>query len=367
MKVKDFNELNLKRLSELTSPDRAFVTIYLEDKGAIKKIEKKLEEFKVIVKNNPDELQYLEENSKMINSGLEGISKDDFPICIFACWVLEYLEIYSLPIPCGSRVFVDSSPFIKPIAEIRDDFEDFLVVVADNTSSRIYLVSGTIPEEEETVSGHIKNHVRKGGWSQQRYERRRDKQLLHYSKEIVEKIRELSSQHSVNRIILVGSWETIKEIEKVLPQDLKQKLAGEKALDIGKGEDYINKEVLELFTKQERADELEFWEIVKNRYLSGGLAVVGLEPVLKAAREFRIDKLIISENLKITGVRCNQCEHLYYRQPEKCIECGNQSFIPVDLAEEIIELVEKSSGLIEFTPEIPELNQSGGIAATLRF
>ena len=81
------------------------------------------------------------------------------------------------------------------------------VDVADNKKARIYLVSMAVAESGESVAGNVKNHVRKGGWSQQRYERRRDKQLLHYAREIVDALEGLHKEEPFRRILLVGSKE----------------------------------------------------------------------------------------------------------------------------------------------------------------
>jgi hypothetical protein len=59
------------------------------------------------------------------------------------------------------------------------------LVVCDNEKSSIYTVTNEKAEVELAIKGGVKNHVRKGGWSQQRYERRRDQQLAHYAKDAV--------------------------------------------------------------------------------------------------------------------------------------------------------------------------------------
>ena len=47
-----------------------------------------------------------------------------------------------------------------------------------------------------------------------------------------------------------------------------------------------------------------------DEYLRGGLGVVGLDEALSAAREGRVDTMIVSRTFRPEGRRCRDCEHL---------------------------------------------------------
>jgi len=79
------------------------------------------------------------------------------------------------------------------------------VVVADNKKARIFVVSMAETGSEEVIKGNVKNHVKVGGWSQQRYERRRDNELHKYALEIVEAVAKICSSEEINHILMVGS------------------------------------------------------------------------------------------------------------------------------------------------------------------
>ena len=75
-----------------------------------------------------------------------------------------------------------------------DEYENFLVITADNHETRIYLVAAKGVEEEETIHGRVKNKVKKGGWSQKRYARKRKSELRHYAKEVLETLERLDQE-----------------------------------------------------------------------------------------------------------------------------------------------------------------------------
>lgn len=364
---KMFNEIDLKKLAKMPSHDRAFLSVYLSSPESLDKIERRINNIKKILKENKDESRHFEENIKLVKDYFTGNSYKSGSICIFCCWLLDYFAVYPLNISVEDIIWVDSSPYIRPLAELKDEYENFAVVVADNEIARVFLVASARADSEERIKGNIRNHVRIGGWSQQRYERRRDKQLQHYSREIVDKLIELDKKREFRRIILVGSKETITEIRRAFPNQLIQKLVGEKALDLGKGENYINKEIFDLFFIEERKSETDLWKKIKNYYMRGELAVVGIEDVLFSSKMGRVEKVIVNRDVKITGIRCRNCEGLFNGELDKCPDCGSISVFKVDLINEIVELLSATNAGVDFVDEIEELKDVGNIAALLRY
>jgi peptide chain release factor subunit 1 len=361
------NEIDLKKLARLSSHDRAFLSLYMSDPDALPVLEKRIATMEKIVKGNPDESKHLEENVKIAREYLEKNPPGSGSLCLFCCWLLDYVEAHSLDVPVETLIRLDSSPYIRPLAELQDEYENFAVVAADNTVARIFLVASGKADSEERIRGNIKNHVRVGGWSQQRYERRRDKQLHQYAREIAERLAELDRNGEFRRIILVGSRETLAEIRKALPDPLERKLVGEKALDLRKGDKVIHGEIFDLFAAEERRSERTLWERIKSRYLSGGLAVVGIEGVLRSARMGRVAKAIVHRDAQSPGIRCRSCEGLFGGQFDRCPDCGSPSVFRIDLINEVVELLAATGADVDFADEIRELREAGHMAALLRY
>ena len=361
------NDIDLKKLARTSSNDRAFLSIYLSDPENLKQADKIIENIKKMLKGKEEELEHFEENLKMVRQYLKENPYNEGYICIFCCWLNDFFEAHYLEVPAGDFVRVDSSPYIRPLAELKDEFENFAVVITDNTKTRIHLVTSGTEEDDEKITGNVKNHVRVGGWSQQRYERRRDKQKLLYAKEIVDKLAELDRNNEFRRIIMVGSIETLNEIKKVMPDHLKKQVVGEKALDLSKGDDYINQEIYDMFIDEEKKSEISLWEQIKEQYMRDQLAVIGIEDVLQAAKNGRVEKALITRNVIFDGIRCRDCENLFLDLPSKCPYCESESVFKVDLINEIVEILESTGGEIDFTDGIEELEEVGDVAALLRW
>jgi hypothetical protein len=166
---------------------------------------------------------------------------------------------------------------------------------------------------------------------------------------------------------MVGSRETIIEIKKSFPKRLLDKLIGEKSLDLRKAKPVIDREIFDLFFLEERKSERDLWEAIKNRYLKGEGAVMGIEDVLSAAQEGRIEKVLANRDFVHEGLRCRKCENVSARVNKICAACGSDSVFKVDLVNEIVEFLSVSSAEINFADEIIELKEAGEIAALLRY
>ncbi|MCL4192470.1 MAG: hypothetical protein KJZ87_12120 [Thermoguttaceae bacterium] len=83
---------------------------------------------------------------------------------------LDFAEGYPLPVEVPTMLPIGPAPYLRPSAGLQDGHEAFVVVAADNRSTRIFMATSATVEEPEQVKRGVKNHVRKEGWSQQRYE-----------------------------------------------------------------------------------------------------------------------------------------------------------------------------------------------------
>ncbi len=362
-----FNQIDLRELAAISAADRAFLSLYVSGPAGMTALEKRIRIDRSFLKDHTDELDYFDRNLEMVEDYFKGNPQKSGSLGLFACWALDFFEVYTLPVRVPDLLWVDSSPYIRPLAELQDEYENYAVVVADNKSAKVFLVTSAVATREAKITGNVKNHVKVGGWSQQRYERRRDKQLKDYAKDIVDQLVELDRENTFRRVLMVGSKETLREIRAVLPNQIVRKAVADKGLDLGKGDAWVRKEIFDLFVEQERASEQALWEVIKTEHLKSGLVAVGIEDVLNAAKAGRVEKAVVTRDVYFDGVRCRDCEHLEASTPSECSQCGSTSLFKVGLVNECVELLSLSSAEIEFVNPIPSLAEVGHIGALLRY
>ncbi len=367
----------LKELAEISAGEKTFLSIYLPDPGAAKHLDSRLgqkgralksksESDGVVTPTEKDELEHFAENVRLVNDYLTKNPLKSGGLCIFSCWALDFFRVYPLTLPVKDEIWFDSSPYIRPLAELMDEYENAAVVIADNKKARIFMVTSATPGEESTISGDIKNHVRKGGWSQQRYERRRDKQLLLYAREIAAALAELEKTENFQRIILVGGKEILRILYENLPKR-QQGLVLPKAIDLNRAEDVIFQDIMELFFEKERESERELWDKIRTEYLRDGLGVAGLEDVLNAVSIGQVEEIIVNRDFHAQGKRCRSCENLEITDVTTCSKCGSDSLFDVDVVNEIVELGQQTGASTDFCEPLDSLREAGNIAAFLRY
>lgn len=312
-----FADIPLRELADLQAPERAFVSVYLSSPNAISELDARIATAQHLLGDHPEEREHFTQNLTLLRKHLDRHPPNG-PQVLFVCWALAHLSSY--PLPKGAQIL-----------------------------------------------GNIKNHVRKGGWSQQRYQRRRDKQLQQYAKQIADALLELDTTSVFRRILMVGSRETLAEIERVLPAQLQHKDVTTQALDLSKGDAFVGRELAKLMRDAERLSETHLWEQIRAQFFHGGLAVFGPAPVLDALRIGRVDQLILTRDHHATATRCRDCDHLYPEPASSCHACSSQDVYTVDLVNELTELAIQTRASTDFVDPIPELTAVGDVAALLRY
>ena len=364
-----YNQADLKKLAELSGPERAFLTVYLKDANSVPTLDAQSQRIRALLSDNPAELEHFEKNLEWVKQELGEKPKFKSGRCWFACWALDFYSTSELPGEWKVRdtVRVGSSPYIRPLAEFHDEFENFVVVIADNKSAQVFTVTMARRDDYASVKGDIKNHVRVGGWSQKRYQRRRDNELLHYSKEIVGELVQLEQELPFRRLFLVGSSETLQEITRQLTPSLQEKLADTEAVDLGASDDEVWQAIYKMHFAEERQSEQELWKRIREEYLGGGRGVAGIEDVFAAAREGRVESVIARRDAKFKGWQCRSCEEVWIQEAAKCPACGSTDLFSVDALNKLATLLYNTSAQIDFADQIKGLDEVGQVAALLRY
>jgi peptide subunit release factor 1 (eRF1) len=359
--------IDLRELAALSGNGRDFVSVYFQGRDGLDRLKARERNLRTMLEDSPDELEHFDLSMQMIREVLEENPTRAEGVCVFACALLDFVRGYPISMPLPNEIHVGPAPYIRPLAELQDEHQTFAVLACSNRATRIYLVTNEAVDSQERVRGGVKNHVRKGGWSQMRYSRRRSNQLLQYAKEVASALEELVRAHRLERIVLLGSAETMNEIEEALAPTVAEKVVGKERFDLHQGEDAVLEEAYELYFAEEREEEQRYWERIHNEYKRNGLAAVGPTEVLDALRQGRVETLLITRDAQIRGVQCRECEHVVHGVPQTCQQCGSDSIFEIDLLEALTRHAKLTGAHVEFSDEIPGLTRVKHAAALLRY
>lgn len=358
----------LRALADLVGPERAFLTVYLDASDDPSVLDARFERIRSLLADQPTETEHFEQNLALVRELLdEHRAPEGGALAVFAGWATDLRQAYELPEPVGTRVWVGDAPFVRPAYELLDEHETFAVAVADNTSAQIYLVTADEVDEEGRVRGDVKNRVKKGGWSQKRYARRRDKQIEGYASEVADGLAALADDRPYARLVLLGSDETVRAIREALRTDIADKLVGTDSIDGNASEQEVLATAADIAEEGEREAERELWSAIREQGVGPGLAAFGATNVWKALQAARVEDVLIDREREITGTKCRACEHVAHGTPETCGVCGSKDVFRVDLVEAMTEQAARTGAEVDFADSFDALTEVGGVAALLRY
>jgi len=286
-------------------------------------------------------------------------------VAIFAAEPPGLFEAHRLPRPVPNRVAIRRSPLVAPLVGLARR-ERWCVALVNRRDARIFRGSPDGLREIEQIHDLVFGQHDQGGWSQARYQRGIEKEKDDHLKHTGEVLMKHFKRRPFERLILGGPREVVADFESKLHGYLTERLAGRIDVDVEHSTpDRVLEAVQPLFEVLEDEREGEALE----RIGETGRAAVGLEEVLRALNERRVETLVAEERFAAEGTCCPVCGWIGPAGERACPVDGTELEALDDLTEAAIELtIQQSAEILAVRRRRDELiERADGIAALLRF
>jgi len=348
----------IKELAEIYDKNskNTYISIYLNRNIDSSYLEKRTKACKHILKGEEQEnlIKTLEEVHKFLQT-----NQDNY-IAIFASQKNNFYKSIPLSIEIDNSLIVDSSPYIRPLARIQDEWNSFTLVMLNTNQAKIFSVSLGKVEQEKNLSSDIMNKHKKGGWSQARFQRIRKGAIHDFYLEVKEYLEKIANE----QIVIAGPGMAKIQFREIISKNLQKQIID--TIDIGiDDENKLIKNSIQIISEHEKMVGYEEVEHLKKEILKDGLAVYGLDDTLYAVKHGQVDLLLVDKDYKIKGYLCENCQLLKACPIKECPACGGL-VTEVDVIEEIIEFAERTKTKIEFTDD-EELSKLGHVGGLLRY
>lgn len=218
-------------------------------------------------------------------------------LAFFADLGANYVKGVELPASPEPLLAVDDEAIIFPLALQLDEYEPVGVILIDASGARILITAGETTQDMNSLAKKIHHKSKVGGWSQMRYQRRREKQVKHLAVELAKRAEAVFREEGVHRIILGGQGRMITACKEELPKALREKVIGELPWSL-KGDDAELLDRMEnLVEATERGQEEGLIKRLVGELRRGGLAVAGIEDVERALVMGAVDVLLVGDDL----------------------------------------------------------------------
>jgi peptide chain release factor subunit 1 len=364
------DEIDLRRLSEVADVKPSFVSIYMSTKKEdYERFLKKRESDCLRALGDEKELkQIFSANMEKIKEFLSAGKKDHSAksYAIFSSSSADFFETYELPMEVDNQLIVDTSPYIRPLAMLQEEWESFAIILLDHSNARLYLMTSAEIADTKKMHKDIMNKHKKGGWSQARFQRLRKGAIDHFFKEVSDYLVGFLKKEKVRRIVIAGPGNAKKEFAEYLPADIESKIIGLMDMDFDVPEGQLISDSLKTFFEKESQEENEMVDNLRAEILKGGLVTYGVDNTLDAVIAGRAELLLINMGKTTKGWKCEICNLFRSGTMETCYNCGKEVFT-VDVVEEMIEAAESMGTTLEFIKDNEFLEELGGVAAFLRY
>src|SRR5215208_1315661 len=298
--------LNLDPAQFATPPARATaITSVLNDAA------RKVESYEGL---DHDEHQWLRADVERIR---ETLGADDIAgngtraIAVYACAPEDLLEVVALKHPVDNRVVVDRTPAVEPLVAEAGG-ERWVVLLANRRSGRIFQGSGHDVEETDRVDDNVHQVHQQGGWSQLRYERSVEKDKNDHLAHVADVLFRTYKQQGFDHLLIGGPEEILGDVERHLHTYLHERIVGRLHIDVDNSSiDDVRSAVADALEDHAKAQEREALDRVAEGVGRGTRGAGGLEDVLSALNEARVECLLVADGFSAAGVRDNDTGMLY--------------------------------------------------------
>ena len=296
-------------------------------------------------------------------------------LAIFSCASQAYFRHYPLSIPIRSRARLLNRPYVKPLADLLNNYGHYGVALVDRQGARMfYFHLGELREQEGTV-GEAVRHTKRGGGSQAPGRRGGTAGLTRYSEEVAERnLKEAAKfasrffqENNVRRILIGGTESSVAYFLSQLNKSWQSLVMGTFAMEMTAGHTQVLEKALEVARKAEEEKEARLVNAVITAAAKGREGVIGLDDTLGAVYAGRVQTLLISEGFRAPGLRCSSCNYITAHFPEKCPFCDGELEQIEDAVEHAVRKVLADGGEVEVIHENQDLEKAGNTAALLRY
>ena len=292
-------------------------------------------------------------------------------VAIFACEGIGLFEALPLPVVYRSRLSVDSTPLIRELASVEEEFGRLLTVVVDRMGARFFEVTAYDARElsglrADSTRGKRFRGDRSGpGWGEHTYHNRiRTEKQRHYEA-IARELFTIDRRRPAHGIVLAGTGTDAGAVEPFLHNYLAERVLGTARLNPKEATPAaVHAATLAVRSAWEREEERgQAREMLEG--LGSGWSVNGIDPTLRALARGQVRTLLVHADAGEPGFRCGDSGRLA-RTERECRGEGEPVAV-LDVVDDAIEegLRQRVDINVVYEPEAREAVH--GLAGLLRF
>jgi peptide chain release factor subunit 1 len=290
-------------------------------------------------------------------------------LAAFSCTSAGLFEEFQLPRTVRDRVVVDTTPWVRSMLAVMDEFHRTCVAVVDRESARFWeLYLGEIRPVGNVRAAALRKPDFAGwhGLLEHRVRNKADTRTRRHYRRVATVLDDLFRAEGYELLAVGGHHEDVPGFLEFLPDAVRTKVAGTFDVDRATGTVADIRHTAEaIIDRYERDEERQLVAQVMERVAVGNRGALGLEHCLWAGSVAAVQLLLVQDSAVAPGVVCDESGWLA-AGGRTCPLCGGPARRTPDVIDELVETVIDAGGSIEHVLADTPLKQHM-VAASLRF
>lgn len=288
-------------------------------------------------------------------------------VAIFACSDQELWKVIELPVPVSPQIAINQVPAVGQLEAVLQQDEPICVLAVDRQRARIFLYSlGELLEHTEIVDTLPRDEQARGKEDRGGdHPGHLEDAVAHHLRNAAETTFQLWQARGFAHLTLAARDDLATYMEAALHPYLADRLTDRLDVPVNASTADLREAVLALEASLDLTRQTDLVEQLREAVGTGRRGVAGLDDVLRALTEHRVDKLLVSRGYSAPGWRCDNCQ-LRCTVGRLCKRCGSEMVELDDVVEEAVQDALAQSCEVEVC-ENADLDVLGRIGALLRF
>jgi len=287
-------------------------------------------------------------------------------LALFACAEADLWEVVGLPVPVRSQLVVGPAPALGQLESVVQELDTFGVLLADRKRARVFVFEmGELLERSELVGEQTRDWDSQGGRERGDHSHHKDDLAHRHLRAAADATWALFREREFAHLTVGAPDQVLSELEGLLHPYLKERLAPPIAVPVGASLEDVRGGALEVEILVERAEEAGRIEALRTA-VATDKGIAGLEAVVDALNERRVDVLFVSDGFEQAGWRCGPC-NLLAVVGRQCALCSDEMEAVEDVVQEAVDVALGQGCRVDVCVGSADLDVLGRIGATLRY
>ena len=309
----------------------------------------------------------IEQAREFFNNG-DFDAKGAHGLAVYIATPAGLFDVVKLPRPVDTNVVVDDSPYIEPIADLGSRRRWGVLLVSRKNGRLLRGTTDGLREVDQVWDDTHGQHDQ-GGWSQARYQRSVEEEKNSHVRAVCDVLFEHHKRAPIDCLLVGCSEELYPDVQGSLHSYLSERLIGRFDVDVeNTSAEDVAKAAKPTMEKHEGQRERDALDRLAEGVRAGGRGAAGVDEVLNALNEQRVEKLLVNSGFNRPGTQCPQCGSLYTASVTQCPADGSDTEARDGIVESAIERALAQSAdvhVVRYHGE--DMERLGDIGAVLRF